>query len=147
MPATADNTSTAELIAHLHNRHAPCPACEYDLHRVNGAKCPECGAPMPMELLRGTQRSTAWFPASLCVAVALGIDGVIFLLLCLASLVGGGGRGAGITVAEFGMATFACAAVLLNLYSARHWWATQTSPQHWRGMWSILISTIVLHVV
>lgn len=147
MPTEADENSTAELIAYLHDRHTPCPVCAYDLHRVNGATCPECAAPLTLEIRGTTPRDGAWFVASVGVAAAMGFDSVVSLMLLVTVVMGGAGPGAAIIVPGFVMASLAGALVLRRLFTAHKWWAAQTSPQRWRGTWSILILTFILHVI
>lgn len=143
-------TTRAEISAFLGARHVPCPRCAYDLHGTTETACPECGTPLELEIAGPTPRDGAWFLASVGVAVAMGFDGVIFLVYSAvwsALLVGGAGREAGVIGSGFGMAALVCALVLRRLYTSHKWWAAQTPPQRWRGMWSILILTFVFHVV
>ncbi len=65
----------------LEGEHAPCPVCEYDLFRVSGSKCPECGSPIQLGVVSPHARPGPWLLAVIAFALALGFDGVVLLLM------------------------------------------------------------------
>lgn len=70
-------TGRQQLLAYLHERDVPCPACGYNLRNLTSARCPECGRELRLGVKLRHPRMGAW--VTLLIALAMS-NGVAFLL-------------------------------------------------------------------
>ncbi|KAA0217281.1 MAG: hypothetical protein DYG94_01395 [Leptolyngbya sp. PLA3] len=77
------------LARYLDGEHAPCPVCEYDLFKVNGSECPECGSPIQLGVVSPHACPGPWLLGVIAFALALGFDGVVLLLMFVPMLAQG----------------------------------------------------------
>lgn len=75
---TSDETALRDWVA---SRDAPCPVCSYNLRGLKLAVCPECAASLHLQVGSTNLRIGAWLTAVMGLALALGFDGVVAVLI------------------------------------------------------------------
>jgi hypothetical protein len=93
-PAVAEPHTPSLLVAYLADRDAPCPVCSYNLRGLADAAgsapvCPECASELHLEVGSENLRLGAWLLAVISLALALGFDGVVTILLTIVLIVAG----------------------------------------------------------
>jgi hypothetical protein len=76
-PAPSDTTA---LLAWLATRDIPCPVCGYNLRALPDPRCPECNAPLTLQVWSENAGTGPWLVALISFALAAGFDGVVSLL-------------------------------------------------------------------
>jgi hypothetical protein len=79
--AARADPDAAALIAFVATRDAPCPVCSYNLRGLSEPRCPECAAPLHLQVGSENLRLGAWFAAALSLALALGFDSVVSVMI------------------------------------------------------------------
>jgi hypothetical protein len=81
-PAPVQSRDEADLLRELlASRDIPCPVCSYNLRGLDRPVCPECAAPLRLHLTSSNLRLGPWLLGVISLALALGFDGVVSLLL------------------------------------------------------------------
>lgn len=75
-----ENPSDDLLLNFLAMYDAECPACGYGLRGVPEARCPECSAPLHLEVASVQSSPGPWLLAVCSWTLALGFDGVMALI-------------------------------------------------------------------
>ena len=65
------------IIAHLHERDEPCPACGYNLHGIPTPICPECGTELAVTVCRAKDALGPWLLGLIVTAAGLGFSSVM----------------------------------------------------------------------
>lgn len=85
MPALPDSASTVpdtqSLLAFLASHDAACPVCSHGLRGITAPICPECGSPLRLEVTSANLHLGPWSLAIASMALAMGFDGVVSLIL------------------------------------------------------------------
>ncbi|MGP1273331.1 MAG: hypothetical protein ACTS22_08345 [Phycisphaerales bacterium] len=71
----------ARLIDWLREADEPCPVCRYSLRGVQHPRCPECGAGLELAVRSPDLRVAPWALSVVSLAMALGFDAVMVLLV------------------------------------------------------------------
>jgi hypothetical protein len=71
------SSDVAILLDFVADRDVPCPVCDYSLRALTSPRCPECGAPLMLQIGSPQLRVGAWALAMVSFALALGFDGVV----------------------------------------------------------------------
>ena len=79
-PAIADQ-ETDLLRTLVAARDLPCPVCSYNLRGLARPVCPECSAPLHLRVGSDNLRLGPWLLAVIALALALGFDGVVAILM------------------------------------------------------------------
>jgi len=72
------------VVKFLAETDADCPACGYQLRGAPEPRCPECSAPLHLEIATTQSRPGAWLFALLAWSLALGFDGVVAVIFTTA---------------------------------------------------------------
>jgi hypothetical protein len=75
------------LVAWLAGRDVTCPACGYSLRDLRRAVCPECSAPLGLAISSSSMGKGPWIMAVTSTALAMGVDGVVSVLIGLGMVV------------------------------------------------------------
>jgi hypothetical protein len=81
----ADSDAQA-LISFVAARDVSCPVCAYNLRGLEAPVCPECAAPLHLQVGSDNLRLGPWFLAVVSLALALGFDGVVSLMVIIAMI-------------------------------------------------------------
>ncbi len=71
------------LVGYLADRDAACPVCDYNLRGLKKAVCPECAAPLRLQVGSENLRIGPWSLCIVSLTMGLGFDGVVAFLLGL----------------------------------------------------------------
>lgn len=141
------------LERYLGERHAPCPVCGYDLHRLRQDACPECGAHLVLQVGSDNLAIGPWVLAVISLALAIGFDGVVSLLLTVGvSINPPRGRGEFLRVFEvlggFLLLAALCAAGVAWLVRRRRTvWNRIPRRKQWRLAWGVFAAVGLVHLV
>lgn len=72
------------VIEYLSGHDAACPACGYGLRGIADPVCPECAAPLHIEIASIRSSAGPWLLALVSWTLALGFDGVVALIFTTA---------------------------------------------------------------
>jgi hypothetical protein len=84
---SAPAEDSALLRDFLAQRDIACPVCSYNLRGLSRPVCPECSAPLHLRVGSDNLRLGPWLLAVIALALALGFDGVVAVLLGAAGLI------------------------------------------------------------
>lgn len=136
----------------LEGEHAPCPVCEYDLFRVSGSTCPECGSPIQLGVVSPHARFGPWLLAVIAFALALGFDGVVMLLMFVPMIAQG--VPAFSAAPQFWvlylmmLALTSCSGLGLTLVLRRkRRWQSRPVKKQWRMGWAVFLGVGFGHAV
>lgn len=132
------------LDAFLQTEHAPCPICDYDLHKVSGAMCPECGSPIQLGVVSPHAKPGPWLFGVISFALALGFDGVVLLLMFVPMFAQG--VPAFSAAPQFWLIYLmmwclggASAAGLVFVLRRKRRWQTSPPESQWRRAWAVFL--------
>lgn len=121
-----DARDEAALVSWLAERDAECPVCGYNLRGLRGARCPECAAGVRLEVGSENLAIGPWVLAVVSVALALGFDGVMAIVMSLGLVLSppptGAVRVLTLVVAGFAVLAAACGAGMAALLMRRRAW-------------------------
>ncbi len=148
---TADHlprqASTDLLHTYLETHDALCPICSYNLRGVSLGNCPECNAPIELAIGSSQLKLGAWLTAMLAIAMALGFDVVIGMLLVVPVIITGGEDGAILFLAgSLTTLGLACIGMLWVLLANRRGWLKMGQRSQWKAAWAIFIAVFVIHL-
>lgn len=88
--APADPPSPTLLEQHLAARQDACPMCGYNLHKLRGNHCPECGQSLELQIALTEPRMAAFHTGLVGLAAGVGFTGLVLLWGLIALLRRGG---------------------------------------------------------
>jgi hypothetical protein len=131
-------------------RDAVCPVCSYCRRGLQKPVCPECGAALHLQVGSENLRLGAWFVSVVSLALGLGFDGVVSLIV-LGALVflrppslGTAWPAVRILLLLAIMGAL-CGAGLILLFRRRRGWARLTRAGQWSVAAALFLGTGVAH--
>ncbi len=85
-----NEASPSLLEQHLALREDLCPMCGYNLHRLRGRVCPECGQALELRIALTEPRLGAFYTGLVGLAAGVGFAGLVFLWGLIVYLLHGG---------------------------------------------------------
>lgn len=88
-PSASEQVKTPDtdlLLRFVADRDEPCPICAYSLRGLAEQVCPECGAPLRLQVGSPQTGIAAWALGMISFALALGFDGVVSILFTVGLL-------------------------------------------------------------
>jgi len=148
----SNNPPQPHLSAWLHDRDTPCPVCNYNLRSLPTATCPECNAPLKLTVFSPNLHMGPWFFAVVSLALGVGFDGVVVVIVLIARLVNPPQAPAErLLLLVLNLAFFTAAAVcgsgLAWVYLRRKKWAFASRPRQWWIAWAIFAITLIAHAL
>lgn len=137
------------LIGWLEARDIPCPVCRYNLRDLKVPTCPECSAPLRLAVASPSTNMAPWFVACVALALAVGFDGVVTVLISFGLIVfpPKAIRPAVSLLGAFLVLTLICIACLVRAYRARPRWAYWPRARQWWTAIAIFAATGIGHAV
>src|SRR5262245_37722664 len=74
------------LVRWLVGRDAKCPVCGYNLRGLFEPRCPECGAGIELAVASPDSKFGWWVVAQVFLAMAMGFDAVVALLILMRAM-------------------------------------------------------------
>ncbi|MCA9288569.1 MAG: hypothetical protein KDA05_08285 [Phycisphaerales bacterium] len=151
--AKPDPKPDPTLIAFLRERDAPCPVCSYNLRGLAASKCPECAAPLHLEVGSSSLRLGPLVLAIVSFALAAGFDlivGGFFAVGSLMSSIRGSlasWLGPALVAGVLGAAGLGCLAGIVLLVRRRAWWNRLGRRRQWAAAWTTFACVGVGHAV
>ena len=101
MQPPLDELATPTVLEqHLAINSDPCPMCHYNLHKLKGSSCPECGHELVLRVAVTNPRMAAFYTGLLGLAAGAGFASLLTLWIVYGMLRHGFGAG-GPSVTEF----------------------------------------------
>ena len=149
MSNDADDASLVQFVA---TRDAPCPVCSYNLRGLQAAKCPECSAPLHLQVGSENLKLGAWFVSCTSCALALGFDGVVATVMTVALIrhpPPSRGTLLPVLIVYTGFLVLAAASgtVLALLFKRRSRFLRQDRARQWQVAWAIFGVVFVVHAL
>ena len=69
----------AFLRGYLAERDEPCPMCEYNLRRLTGAVCPECGEALRLRVSLSEPKMAAYLCGLIGLSMGVGFSGIVLV--------------------------------------------------------------------
>jgi hypothetical protein len=140
----------AALLDLASRRSPPCPVCDYNLHGIREARCPECGAALRLEIGSENLRLGPWLLAMLGPALAIGFDGVVTVLMTVGFSLNPPRGPAELTIAGTILGVFValvagCALIVAALVRRRKAWHRRPLATQWRHALFLLASVFAVH--
>jgi hypothetical protein len=129
------------VVAFLATRHEPCPRCNYDLYKVAAEACPECAFPLELRLDGSALRDRSWYIAVISVAMGLGSDlglTLLLILFCFLQVP----RASHVIFPGFAVMAAASGIALWRLFVAQKRWLTH--PPRVRAVYAAWITSLTL---
>jgi len=146
-PQTPDDE---QVIAFLERHNARCPVCDYGLRGVPAAVCPECAAPLRLEIAGDRTNLPAWIFAIISLSLGLGFDGlasIIFAALLIADPPRPGMHEVYYFLGGLVLAALTCGGFLLLTLRRRRRWLRAPRETQWRWAWTIFAAVAVPHAL
>lgn len=146
-PDQGETLASGLLLRFVEKRDEPCPVCGYSLRALTEPRCPECGAPLKLQVGSPQIRVGAWALGIVSFALALGFDSVVSVLLVIALA-----ASPAPVWQPYGLVTgfVALSAMMLGcllwLGRARRSWNRRKTRIQWRWAISIFCGVGLLHV-
>ena len=137
-----DQFTPSPVVTFLATRHEPCPRCNYDLYKVAAETCPECAFPLELHLNGSALRDRSWYIAVISVAMGLGPDLVLAVVMGFIWSIGQAGKGPHFIVPGFALMAAACGIALWRLFVAEKRWLTH--PPRVRAVYAAWITSLTL---
>lgn len=150
---TTGPTPDPTLIAFLAARDAPCPVCSYNLRGLAAATCPECAAPLRLEVGSPSLRLGPLVLAIVSFALAAGFDlivGGFFAVGSFLSSIQGSlasWLGPALVAGVLGAAGLGCLAGIVLLVRRRSWWNRLGHRRQWITAWATFACVGAGHAV
>ncbi len=141
------------LIGWLAEHEAPCPSCGYSLRGLTTPACPECAAPLRLGVSVHDPRPIPWVVAIVSLAMGLGFDAVVALLMTAAYVrarilnLGLPPPFFFVIVAGFAGLAIAMAATVWVLYRQRYRWAGRPRRRQWCSAAAVFLGVGCVHAI
>jgi hypothetical protein len=139
--------SHARLLDHLAEHDEPCPICGYSLRGARDPRCPECSAPLELGVRSPNRILGPWVFAIVALALGLGFDGVMTLLMSIPLMLEPGGAPVAlkVLVAFFALASAGQLTAIVWLARRRSSLQRLSPARQWASAWVIFGAAFIIH--
>lgn len=138
--------SHARLLDHLAEHDEPCPICGYSLLGARDHRCPECSAPLELGVRSPQRLFGPWVFAIVSIALGLGFDGVIALLMTIPLFTEPGAPIAiKLLYAFFALASALQVVAIVWLLRRRSTLQRLRPPRQWTTAWVVFGGVLIVH--
>jgi len=141
-------TAADPVVTYLAEHDAACPVCAYGLRGVPAPVCPECSAPLHLEVASAQSAPGPWLLALVSWALALGFDAVVGLLVTIGVLVARPPLSTiypYVFVGTFLTLSAASAFGLTRVLGSRGRWSARPRRAQWQGAVITFVAVALVH--
>jgi hypothetical protein len=141
------------LINWLASRDVQCPVCQYNLRDLAAPRCPECNTELRLAVSSPSLNLGPWVVGLVSIALASGFDGVVSILVIIASFLFGPPPSPAAwhqtiaVMSGFLILTGVCTAAMVITYKSRRRWAFWSRRRQWWTAVAIFLITGLSHAL